>query len=342
VTRVTKDPILYRDAGVDVEAGDSFVRRIRTAVEGTRTPRVLGSVGAFSGLFRADFGGMSDPVLVASTDGVGTKLKLAFATGAHDVVGGDLVRHCANDVCVMGAEPLFFLDYLATGRLEAEVLARVVEGMAEACREEGVALLGGETAEMPGFYAAGEYDVSGFLVGVVDRARILDGSAIRPGDRIAGFASSGLHTNGYSLARAIVDATPELALGQRPGPLAGASVAEALLAPHLSYTAEIRRLREDPGCVVRGLAHVTGGGIGGNLRRILPANVSARIRAGSWTEPPIFELLRRSGPVPEDDMRRTFNLGIGLVAVLSGASAGAHGIPIGEIVEGRGGVDWVD
>ncbi len=332
-----KDPMLYKDAGVDVEAGDAFVARIRAAVDGTRTPAVLGAVGGFGGLFRADFG-LEDPVLVSSADGIGTKLKLAFVTGRHAGVGGDLVRHCANDIAVLGARPLFFLDYLATGRLDPDVLAQLVEGIAAACRDEGVALLGGETAEMPGFYADDEYDAAGFIVGVVDRKDILDGKSVRPGDRLIGFPSTGLHTNGYSLARRIVDETPELSLEAAPAELGGGTVADALLAPHRSYTAEIRRLVADPDAHVKGFAHVTGGGIGGNLARILPGTCGAVLRAGAWDEPPIFGLLRRAGRVPEDDMRQAFNLGVGLVAVVGGEPDG--GFPIGEIVEGDGTVRW--
>lgn len=333
-------PLSYKDAGVDIAAGEAFVERIRAAVESTRTPRVLGAVGGFGGLFAPDLAGYREPVLVASSDGVGTKLKLAFATGEHARVGGDLVRHCVNDIAVLGARPLFFLDYLGTGRLETEVLAKLVEGMAEACRAEGIALLGGETAEMPGFYADGEYDAAGFLVGVVDRARILDGSSIRPGDRVLGFPSTGLHTNGYSLARRIVEETPELSLDARPAALGGVSVAEALLAPHVSYSSEIRELLDDDAALVRGFAHITGGGIGGNLRRILPRDVDAHVRAGAWPEPPVFGLLRTAGRVPEDDMRSAFNLGIGLVAVVGGPTG--RGLEIGEIVPGTGRVLWKD
>ncbi len=334
-----QDPILYKNAGVDVEAGDAFVSRIRAAVDGTRTPQVLGAVGGFGGLFRADFD-LEDPVLVSSADGIGTKLKLAFATGRHAGVGGDLVRHCTNDIAVLGARPLFFLDYLATGRLDADVLADLVEGFAAACRDEGIALLGGETAEMPGFYADGEYDAAGFIVGVVDRKRILDGKSIRPGDRLIGFPSTGLHTNGYSLARHIVDESAELTLDAAPPELGGATVADALLAPHRSYTAEIRKLVTDADANVKGFAHVTGGGIGGNLARIMPATCRAEVRPGAWDEPPIFELLRREGRVPEDDMRQAFNLGVGLVAVVGGEPAA--GFPLGEIVEGDGSVSWND
>jgi phosphoribosylformylglycinamidine cyclo-ligase len=333
-------PILYKDAGVDVRAGEDFVERIRAAVESTRNPSVLGAVGGFGGLFAPDLSGLTEPVLVSSADGVGTKLKLAFVTGAHASVGGDLVRHCANDIAVLGARPLFFLDYLATGRLSPEVLARLVEGMAAACADEGMALLGGETAEMPGFYADGEYDCAGFIVGIVDRAKLLDGSRARPGDRLVGFASSGLHTNGYSLARRIVDETPDLDLDSRPEGLGGATVGEALLAPHLSYTADMRALLDDPSVDVKGFAHITGGGIGGNLKRILPAGVDARVRAGSWDEPPVFDFLRKGGRVPEDDMRSAFNLGVGLVAIVAGDPD--RGFPIGEVESGSGRVVWDD
>jgi phosphoribosylformylglycinamidine cyclo-ligase len=332
----TRKPISYKEAGVDVAAGDEFVRRIRAAVDGTRTPQVIGGIGGFGGLFAADFGGMHEPVLVSSADGVGTKLRLAFATGAHARVGGDLVRHCVNDVAVLGARPLFFLDYLGTGRLEASVHAEVVSGMAEACREEGVALLGGETAEMPGFYADGEYDVAGFLVGVVERAKILDGSGIRPGDRVVAYPSTGLHTNGYSLARRVLAETGT-ALEACPPELSGATVGEALLAPHRCYAREIRRLLEDPRARVRGLAHITGGGISGNLSRILPAGVDARIRPGTWTEPAVFGWLRRTGRIEEEEMRRAFNLGVGLIAVVGGE---VQALSIGEIAPGSGRVIW--
>jgi phosphoribosylformylglycinamidine cyclo-ligase len=337
-SKLSRPPIHYKDAGVDIEAGDEFVRRIKNAVDRTRTPHVLGAIGGFGGLIAPDFGGMKEPVLVSSADGVGTKLKIAFRTGQHAGVGGDLVRHCANDIAVLGAKPLFFLDYLATGRLEASVLAKLVEGMAAACESEGIALLGGETAEMPGFYADGEYDAAGFIVGMVDRARIVDGSGIRPGDRLVGFPSSGLHTNGYSLARRIVDTTSEIDWDARPESLGGATVADALMAPHLSYTTPIRELIVDPQANAKGFAHITGGGIGGNLKRILPANIDARIEAGSWSEPPIFDLLRRGGDVPESDMRSAFNLGIGLIAVVGGETE--LGIPIGTVVSGSGRVVW--
>ncbi len=329
----------YRNSGVDVEAGERFVDRIRAAVDATRTPAVLGAVGGFGGLFMPDTTGMAEPVLVASADGVGTKLKIAFATGSHASVGGDLVRHCCNDVAVLGARPLFFLDYLATGKLAPDVLAQLVEGMAAACRAEGVALLGGETAEMPGFYADGEYDCAGFVVGLVDRPRIMDGSRIRPGDRLVALPSTGLHTNGYSLARRVLEEA-KLALDARPGALGGATLAEALLAPHVSYTREISQLLQSKAADAKGFAHITGGGIAGNLKRILPGSVDARVRAGTWAEPAIFDLLRREGRVAEDDMRQAFNLGVGLIAVVGGQAP--IGREIGEIVPGSGRVIWSD
>jgi phosphoribosylformylglycinamidine cyclo-ligase len=335
---VERKPITYRDAGVDIAAGDAFIGRIRAAVEATRTPQVLGAIGGFGGLFAPDLTGLEDPVLVASADGVGTKLKLAFRTGGHESIGGDLVRHCANDIAVLGAKPLFFLDYLATARLDTAVFAALVEGMAAACREENMALLGGETAEMPGFYAPAEYDVAGFIVGICDRSRLLDGERIRPGDCLVGFPSSGLHTNGYSLARRIVESSPELDYETAPPGLGGRTIAEALLAPHLSYTREIRELAAAPGVDLKGCAHITGGGIGGNLKRILPASVDAVVQAGSWPEPGIFSLLRSAGAVPEEEMRSAFNLGIGLIAVIGGEAK--IGLPVGKIVPGSGRVLW--
>ncbi len=353
-------PITYKDAGVDVAAGESFVERIRAAVERTRTPQVVGSIGGFGGLFAPKLSGYSDPVLVASADGVGTKLKIAFAAGAHERVGGDLVRHCANDIAVMGAKPLFFLDYLASGKLNPEAMAQLVEGMAAACKDEGMALLGGETAERPGLYAPGEYDVAGFIVGIADRRSIPDGAKIREGDALIALPSTGLHTNGYSLARKIVEESPRWGWGSRPKELGGGTLAESLLEPHRSYTREIAALLRDPGVGVRAFAHITGGGIGGNLKRVLPSNVDAIVRAGSWTEPPIFDFLRRTGKGPEDDLRSAMNLGVGLIAVVGNGGAaiaklerrkavrvapsGKRALPrvysIGEIVSGSGRVRW--
>src|SRR5687767_5339131 len=257
----------YRQAGVDIDAGNEVVRRIRTLARSTNTPGVLSDIGSFGGLFRLDAAGMQDPVLVSSADGVGTKLKVAFMTGEHRTIGRDLVNHCVNDILVQGAEPLFFLDYLATGKLDPDVAVQIVEGLAAACKENGCALLGGETAEMPGFYADGEYDVAGFIVGVVERERLIDGRSIRPGDRLIGLTSSGLHTNGYSLARRIAfdvaGLRPDSAVPELGGP-----IADILLTPHRSYLPVVKPVLNTQ--LIKGMAHITGGGITDNLPRVLP------------------------------------------------------------------------
>jgi len=302
----------YKASGVDIDAGNETVRRIRSLARSTFTPGVLSDVGSFGALFKFDGARYDEPVLVSSADGVGTKLKVAFLTGRHDTVGADLVNHCVNDILVQGAEPLFFLDYLATGRLAPEVAEQVIAGVARGCRENGCALVGGETAEMPGFYADGEYDIAGFIVGVVERANVIDGRTIVPGDVLLALPSAGLHTNGYSLARRVLfDAAgwkvdtfvPEL----------GTTVGDALLAPHRSYLRVVRPLIERG--VVKGLAHVTGGGITENLPRILPHGCAAEIDLQSWSVPPIFRLLQAHGSVARDEMFRAFNMGIGLVIV---------------------------
>ncbi len=300
----------YRQAGVDIDAGNEVVRRIRLLARGTHTPGVLSEIGSFGGLFRLNAAGVDDPVLVASADGVGTKLRVAFMTGEHRTIGRDLVNHCVNDILVQGAEPLFFLDYLATGRLDPDVAVQIVEGLAAACRENGCALLGGETAEMPGFYADGEYDVAGFIVGAVPRARLIDGTQIRPGDVLIGVPSSGLHTNGYSLARRIAFDIAGLGPDSLVPDL-GTTIGEALLVPHRSYLPVIRPLLGRG--VIKGMAHITGGGITDNLPRILPAGVHAEIDRGAWDVPPLFRWLQQAGSVPEADMFRTFNMGIGLI-----------------------------
>jgi len=300
----------YRQSGVDIDAGNETVRRIRSLARGTFTPGVLSEIGSFGGLFRLDREKYRDPVLVSSADGVGTKLKIAFMTGRHDTVGADLVNHCVNDILVQGAEPLFFLDYLATGRLSPSVAEQVVTGVARACRENGCALIGGETAEMPGFYADGEYDIAGFIVGVVERDRLIDGRTIVPGDVLVGLPSAGLHTNGYSLARRVLFDV----CGFAPDtfvPELGATVGDALLAPHRSYLPLIRTLLGRD--LVRGLAHITGGGITENLPRILPEGCAAEIDLMAWTVPPIFRLLQQRGGIAPDEMRRAFNMGIGLI-----------------------------
>ena len=305
----------YADAGVDIGAKSAALLRARQAIRSTFSPAVLGDVGGFGGLFRPDFSGYREPVLVASTDGVGTKLKVAFETGRHDTCGADLVNHCVNDILVQGARPLFFLDYVATGRLDAEVLTAIIEGIARGCRENGTALLGGETAEMPGFYAAGEYDVAGTIVGVVDRANILDGSRVMAGDVELGLPSAGLHTNGYSLARKILFEE----LGKRPADrledLGGKSIADVLLAPHLSYRKALEPLLAED--LVHAMAHITGGGFYENIPRVLPEGLGVVIRAGSWQVPPIFRLLEREGSVSFEEMHRVFNMGIGMVLLVA-------------------------
>jgi phosphoribosylformylglycinamidine cyclo-ligase len=308
----------YKQAGVDIEAGNEVVRRIRSLARGTFTPGVLSEIGSFGGLFQLGASGVSDPVLVSSADGVGTKLRVAFMAGVHDTIGRDLVNHCVNDILVQGAQPLFFLDYLATGRLDPDVAVRVVEGLAAACRENGCALLGGETAEMPGFYADGEYDVAGFIVGVVSRGRLIDGRNIRPGDVLIGIPSSGLHTNGYSLARRIVFEGAGLRVDSFV-PELGTTIGEALLTPHRSYLPLIRPLLGDG--VIKGMAHITGGGITDNLPRILPDGTEAVINRSSWDVPALFRWLEQEGRVPDEDMLRTFNMGIGLIVACAASDA---------------------
>jgi phosphoribosylformylglycinamidine cyclo-ligase len=307
----------YKQSGVDIDAGNETVRRIKGLAKATFTPDVLSDIGSFGGLFQLDTSAFDAPVLVSSADGVGTKLKLAFMTGRHDTIGADLVNHCVNDILVQGARPLFFLDYLATGRLSPEVAEQVIAGIARACRENGCALIGGETAEMPGFYADGEYDLAGFIVGVVERSRIVDGGHIAPGDVLIGVPSSGLHTNGYSLARRVFFELCGLTADSFV-PELGMSIGEALLATHRSYLHIVKPV-VDVG-LVKGMAHITGGGITDNLPRVLPAGCAARIDRRSWKVPPIFRLLREKGRIPEDEMFRAFNMGIGLVI----ACAAAH------------------
>jgi phosphoribosylformylglycinamidine cyclo-ligase len=339
----------YKQAGVDIEAGNEVVRRIRSLARGTFTPGVLSEIGSFGGLFRLDAAGVADPVLVASADGVGTKLRVAFLAGVHRTIGVDLVNHCVNDILVQGAQPLFFLDYLATGRLEPDVAVQVVEGLSVACRENGCALLGGETAEMPGFYADGEYDVAGFIVGAVSRGRLIDGKQIASGDVLIGVPSSGLHTNGYSLARRIAFDVAGLRVDSHVAEL-GTSIGAALLEPHRSYLPLIRPLL--PSGLIKGMAHITGGGITDNLPRILPEGTAAQIDRSAWRVPGIFQWLQQTGRVPDDEMLRTFNMGIGLIIacdsgsadrVLSGlASAGEpRAARIGRVVAGAKGVEYV-
>ncbi len=333
----------YKASGVDIDAGNETVRRIRSLARSTFTAGVLSDIGSFGGLFRIEPGRYKEPVLVASADGVGTKLKVAFMAGRHDTVGADLVNHCVNDILVQGAEPIFFLDYLATGKLAPAVAESVVSGMARACRDNSCALLGGETAEMPGFYKDGEYDLAGFIVGAVDRTRLINGRAIAVGDVLVGVPSSGLHTNGYSLARRIIFDTLKLDVGSYV-PELGLTVGDALLEPHRSYLPFVQPLLE--ATRIKGMAHITGGGITDNLPRILPHGTAAVIDGSSWTVPPLFTWLRGAGDVPIDDMMRTFNMGIGLIIVvasdqaeplMSGLAArgGRDARVIGEVVPGE-------
>jgi phosphoribosylformylglycinamidine cyclo-ligase len=329
----------YADAGVDIDEGNRAVALIKRAVASTHTPSVLGGIGAFSGLYAFDGKGRRNPVLVSSADGVGTKIKVAIATQRHRGVGADLVNHCVNDILCCGAEPLFFLDYFATGKLKPEHLAEIVEGMAQACREAGCALVGGETAEMPGLYALGDYDLAGFIVGVVDREEIIDGSRVRPGDAVLGLPSNGLHTNGYSLVRHIVTEHELDYAAVLPG--TDAPLADLLLEPHRSYLAAVGALRQ--AVDVRALAHITGGGLKENTPRALPTHLGVELERGSWPVPPVFEALQRVGGISPDEMWRTFNMGVGMVVIVppeQAASvdmvAGLRVHRIGRVVEQSG------
>jgi phosphoribosylformylglycinamidine cyclo-ligase len=305
----------YRQSGVDIDAGNETVRRIKTLARSTFTPGVLSEIGSFGGLFQVP-GGLRDPVMVASADGVGTKLKVAFMTGRHGTIGADLVNHCVNDILVQGARPLFFLDYLATGTLSPDVAEQIVAGVARACRQNGCALLGGETAEMPGFYAAGEYDIAGFIVGVVEKHRVIDGKAIRPGDALIGLKSSGLHTNGYSLARRVLFGECAMQPDDVVSEL-GVSIADALLAEHRSYLKAVGPLLDHD--VIKGMAHITGGGITENLPRTLPDDCDAVVSTHAWHVPPLFRLLQERGSISRDEMFRAFNMGIGFILVCAQA-----------------------
>lgn len=310
--------ITYRDSGVDIEEGERLVEKIGPLARATRREEVLAGVGGFASLVGLPKG-YRDPVLVSGTDGVGTKLKLAFLTGKHDTIGQDLVAMCANDIACTGAEPLFFLDYYGTGALEAEVAAQVVGGIAAGCKLAGCALVGGETAELPGFYAKGEYDLAGFCVGVVEREEIVDGSKVRPGDALIGLASSGLHSNGYSLARKVLLDHLGLSLDEE---MEGRTLGEVLLEPTRIYAREVLELRRS-GIEIRAMSHVTGGGILGNLPRTLPAGVRAIVESSAWEIPAIFRRIQAGGNVAEEEMRRTFNLGVGFTLVVPEAQAEA-------------------
>ena len=312
-------PITYRQAGVDIDVGDEFVRRIGPLARRTRIPEVLSDVGGFAGLCAVPTG-LVDPILVSGTDGVGTKLKVAFATGVHDTVGIDLVAMCVNDVLTVGARPLFFLDYFASGALDVDVGEAVVRGIATGCEQAGCALLGGETAELPGMYADGEYDLAGFAVGVVERARLLDGTRVAAGDAVIAVASSGLHSNGYSLARHVLE--NEMRLGMADvAPELGRPLGEVLLTPTRIYARAVSSLLATLGTDLHALSHITGGGLPGNLPRVLPKGIGARLDLASYERPAIFRVIERGGPVEETELRRTFNLGVGLIAVVSAGAA---------------------
>lgn len=308
-------PVSYSDAGVSIDTANEAVKKISAFAKSTFNARTLTNIGSFGGMFDGSFPEMSEPVLVASADGVGTKLKVAFETNIHNTIGQDLVNHCVGDILVQGAKPLFFLDYFATGKLSADVTASVVEGLSIACKENGCVLLGGETAEMPGFYSDGEYDLAGFVVGVVDKSNVIDGKNIEAGDVVLGLPSVGLHTNGYSLARKLFFEIGGFGVDDKPDGLGGETVGEVLLKPHRSYLPVLEGLL-DKG-VIKGLAHITGGGLLENIPRILPENTSVAIDRGTWTELPVFETMQKLGNVETNEMFRTFNMGIGMTVVCS-------------------------
>jgi len=337
-----KKPLTYRDAGVDIEAGERLVDRIKEFAKKTFDGNVLAGIGGFGAGYLLPKG-YSEPVLVSGTDGVGTKLKVAQMANVHDTVGIDLVAMCVNDILTVGAKPLFFLDYFATGKLSVDVAADVVKGIAKGCEITGCALIGGETAEMPDFYPEGEYDLAGFVVGIVDRSRYVTGEKIKPGDVILGLASSGIHSNGYSLVRKLFFEILELKIDDRVEELGG-KVYEVLLTPTRIYVKSVLKLLEE--VEVKGMAHITGGGIPGNLVRVLPKNVDAVVKKGTWEVPPIFTFIQDKGNVPEDEMFKTFNMGIGYTVVVSPEDveravsvlegAGEKVFRIGEIREGEG------
>jgi len=347
-TQIMSKPFTYSDAGVDIDAATRATDRIKELARTTFNQRTLSDIGSFGGMFDGAFPNLSEPVLVASADGVGTKLKIAFITSVHNTVGRDLVNHCVNDILVQGARPLFFLDYIATGKLSPEVVAQVIEGITNGCRENGCVLLGGETAEMPGFYSEGEYDIAGFIVGVVDRQKIIDGKRIAPGDVLLALPSAGLHTNGYSLARKLfLEVAGHTA--QTKLPELQMTVAETLLQPHLSYLRPLAGLLD--GGAIKGLAHITGGGLTDNIPRILPEGTAVEIQQGSWPILPVFELLRSIGNVSAAEMYRTFNMGVGMVIICAPdqaqsiqtelAGCGEKCYRIGKVVAGSGEVQII-
>ena len=343
----------YARAGVDIDLGNRVKSTLPKLLASTHRPEVLGKVGGFGGLFALNIRKYRQPVLVSSVDGVGTKLKIAFAMDRHDTIGQDLVNHCVNDIAVLGAEPLFFLDYLGTGKLEPRVFNDILRGFAKACAENGCALIGGETAQMPGFYAAGEYDVSGTIVGVVEKSRMLNGKSVRPGDQVIGIAASGLHTNGYSLARKVFFEQMKLKPSSRV-PELGGTIGDELLKVHVSYGPLVQKLikrfnspaRSGAAGAIKALAHITGGGFVDNIPRVLPANCDVIIRRSSWEVLPVFQLIQRAGGITEAELYQVFNMGIGMTVVVGAMAAEevlkfirkAHHKAwlIGEVVKGSG------
>jgi len=334
--------ISYQDAGVSIDNANLALKKIKNFAKSTFNERTLTEIGSFGGMFSGAFPEMSDPVLVASADGVGTKLKIAFDTGIHNTIGQDLVNHCVNDILVQGAKPLFFLDYFATGKLSPEITASVVEGISIACKENNCVLLGGETAEMPGFYADGEYDLAGFIVGVVDKSKVIDGKNIAAGDVILGLPSNGLQTNGYSLARKLFFEVGGFQVDSFVEEL-GETVGEALLKTHTSFLKPLEKLLDSG--KIKGLAHITGGGFLENIPRILPENVSVEIKRGTWSAPSVFGLMQKLGNVADSEMFRTFNMGIGMIVICAAEDKDFLNNNLGECFEiGRvvGGKNKVD
>lgn len=339
IQNIMTKSVSYSDAGVSIDNANIALEKIKTLAKSTFNSQTLTEIGSFGGMFSAMFPAMKEPILVASADGVGTKLKIAFDTKIHNTVGQDLVNHCVNDILVQGARPLFFLDYFATGKLEPETTVAVVEGFAKACRENGCVLLGGETAEMPSMYADGEYDLAGFIVGVVDKSKIIDGRRITAGDVVLGLPSNGLQTNGYSLARKLLFEIADFQVDSKPAELNGETVGNALLATHPSFLKSLDKLLDTE--KIKGLAHITGGGLLENIPRVLPENVSVEIKRGSWNELPIFGMMQKIGNVEDKEMFRTFNMGIGMAVICAENEKEflmkelSDAVEIGRVIEGN-------
>ncbi|MEA2030954.1 MAG: phosphoribosylformylglycinamidine cyclo-ligase [candidate division Zixibacteria bacterium] len=344
-----KQGLTYAESGVNIAAGDDAVQRIKKLARSTFNPQVLSDIGAFGGLFKPNLSGFDKPALVASTDSVGTKLKIAFMTGIHNTVGEDLVNHCINDILVQGAQPLFFLDYIGVGHLKPETIAELVSGVSLGCRNSGTALLGGETAELPDLYQPGEYDLAGFIVGIVDESKIIDGSTIKPGDVCLGLPSNGLHTNGYTMARKVAFEIARLKPDDYVDEL-DSTITESLMKVHRCYASMVHKLIEKH--QIKGMAHITGGGIAGNLNRILPNTCDAEIKKSSWPELPIFQFLKERGNIDPDDIYSAFNMGIGFVLVVDDSKAdsiiadinnmGEKVYSIGHVTEGSGTVKLIE